>query len=235
MKPFLRGICLTTVVVVSLAGLFRHFVRPLLPDQSITVVTTDPQALLWGKTVEGGPQAADGTQVQIDFPVSQRTENVGGSDGAGLCVFSSIGHAARWQHVYQLEDFQKWMRSHPGGGYPEKVDKMIAQKCQEAGVSRPHYLQYEGRNTDLIKKALVTSRMPSITYAGHDCHYSGRIAHMVNTILWTDRYAVILDNNFIKEDQLVWMTPAEAEQRWAEDGGWVVVLLGNPPPPPPHN
>jgi hypothetical protein len=241
-RKVIRGAVLAVslgAVLVGLGqGVYRYFEarRPWVAPVAEAPHFTPSAMAIWGKTIEGGPVAPDGTTVAVDLPVSQREKNVGGSDGAGLCVFTSIEFAARWQHVYQLEDFQKWMRSHPGGGYPEKVDKMIQEKCREANMPIPHYLQYEGRSPALIKKALGTHRLPCITYDGHDCHYNMTIAHMVCSPLWNDRYAVILDNNFIGPNQLVWETPAEGEQRWqGNDGGWVVVLLGNPPPPPPHN
>src|SRR5688500_11763402 len=95
----------------------------------------------------GGPVAPDGqTEIACDLPAALHTRNVGGSDGAGLCVFTSIGHSARWQNVKVLEDFQAWMRRYPGGGYPQKVDAKIKQICAERGVPPPTYLQVEGRD-----------------------------------------------------------------------------------------
>src|SRR5262245_53923587 len=81
----------------------------------------------WGEGVlvaalaEGGPLAPDGkTEVTCDIPVELRQKNTGGWDGAGLCVFTSIEHSARFQNERRLWDFQKNMRSERGGGYPEK-------------------------------------------------------------------------------------------------------------------
>src|SRR5438128_3592813 len=185
----------------------------------------------WGdadKLTVGGPVSPDGhTEVQCDLPVNQRTKNVGGRDGAGLCVFSSIGHAARWQNERRLVDFQREMTKESGGGYPEKVDRMIAKY----GKGTP-YLQYEGHDPAILRLALKTGRMPSVTYDGHDPHYSGSIAHMVNLIYLDDREACVLDNNFI--DELVWMSAKEFSERWTGDGGWAVILLAPPTPPPPR-
>jgi hypothetical protein len=182
-----------------------------------------------GKLTVGGPTSPSGTEVTCDLPVSQRTKNVGGRDGAGLCVFSSIGHAARWQNEKRLVDFQKEMTKEPGGGYPEKVDRMIAKY----GKGTP-YIQYEGHDATILKLALKTGRMPSVTYDGHDPHYNGSIAHMVNLIYLDDQEACILDNNFVGEKELVWMSAKEFQQRWTGDGGWAVILLAPPPPPPPR-
>jgi hypothetical protein len=184
-----------------------------------------------GKISIGGPTGPDGTtEVACDLPVEQRTRNVGGRDGAGLCVFSSIGQAARWQNETRLVNFQSDMRKELGGGYPAKVDRMIARY----GAGTP-YLQYEGCDTSLLKMALETGRMPSVTYNGHDPHYSGTIAHMVNLIHLDERWAVVLDNNFVGENELVWLTPEEFRSRWCGSGsGWAVILLAPPPPPIPH-
>lgn len=182
-----------------------------------------------------GPVNPDGTQVQVDFPVDQRTKNVGGRDGAGLCVFSSIGHAARWQHETRLEDFQTKMRQERGGGYPEKVDKMIRKYG-----SGTQYLHYEGTDPSILKLALSTGRMPSVTWDGTgDPHYGGQtIAHMVNLVHWSadDKWVVILDNNFVGENELVWMSRKEFLRGWiGQNGsGWAVILLSPPPPPVPH-
>lgn len=180
----------------------------------------------------GGPTSPDGSvEVTCDLPVEQRTKNVGGRDGAGLCVFSSIGHAARWQNERRLINFQQVMRAEPGGGYPAKVDRMI----EKYGKGTP-YLQYEGGDPAILKAALATGRMPSITYNGRDPHYRGTIAHMTNLVHLDDKWAVVLDNNFVGPDELVWLSPDEFLQRWkGNGGGWAVVLLAPPPPPVPHN
>lgn len=187
-----------------------------------------------GKILLGGPVGPDGrTPVACDLPADQRTKNVGGNDGAGLCVFTSIGHAARWQNERRLEDFQKAMRQEPGGGYPDKVDAMIAKY----GPGTP-YLQYEGKDTAVLTAALGSGRMPCVTYDGHDgVHYAGRIAHMVNLVAYDEAkdVACVLDNNFVGENELVWLSCQEFRDRWGGDGGWAVVLLAPPPPPAPHN
>jgi hypothetical protein len=197
--------------------------KPWLPhrDEAVQTVTL------------GGPEHSDGTQVTCDLPVAERTKNTGGKDGAGLCVFTSIGHAARWQNEKRLTRLQQDMRQERGGGYPQKVDAMIAKYGPGA-----QYLQYEGNDPTLLKAALATGRMPCVTYNGHDPHYGKNqaIAHMVNLVHLDDRWAVILDNNFINDADLVWLSPAEFLQRWKGKGnGWAVILLASPPPPVPHN
>lgn len=187
---------------------------------------------LIGKLSTGGPVAPDGkTEVVCDLPVDQRMRNVGGRDGAGLCVFTSIMHSARYQNEQRLWNFQADMRKEPGGGYPAKVDKMIAK--YGAGTV---YGQYEGGDPTVLEAALATGRMPGITYDGRDPHYRGTIAHMVNLVYLDKTQAAILDNNFVGEKELVWMSRDEFLSRWrGNGGGWAVVLFAPPPPPPPKN
>ena len=98
------------------------------------------------------------------------------------------------------------------------------------------YLQYEGKDPAILKAALASGRMPSVTYDGHDPHYRGTIAHMVNLVHLDEKYAVVLDNNFVGENELVWLSPEEFRSRWlGNGGGWAVVLLSPPPPPIPRN
>jgi hypothetical protein len=184
----------------------------------------------------GGPVAPDGkTEVAVDLPTTLRAFNTGGKDGAGLCVFTSIMHSARWQSEVSLTDFQTLMKAEKGGGWPQKVDAMIAKYAPGT-----KYVQITNGDAEFLKLALKTGRLPAVTYDGHDPHYSGKIAHMVNLVYLDDRYACVLDNNFVTDkagidNQLVWMTPAEFMSRWkGNGGGWAVVLLAPPPAPVPH-
>jgi hypothetical protein len=183
----------------------------------------------------GGPQNADGTQLQCDLPGDQHLKNCGGSDGAGLCVFTSISHSARWQNVDVLKDFRDWMRRHPGGGYPKKVDQMIAEICREKGVPKPNYVQAEGSDLEILKAACKSGRMPGVTYSFSPTgRYGGaRISHMVSLPHADDHWFVVLDNNFPQTYE--WMSPAEFRKTYTGGGGgWCVVLLAPSPPPPPH-
>jgi hypothetical protein len=181
---------------------------------------------LWAAPTLGGPLAPDGkTKVTIDLPAAMRAMNTGGTDGSGLCVFTSIMHAARWQKESPLEDFQTLMQKERGGGWPAKVDQMIAKYA-----SGTDYFQYQGIDSLVIKAALAGGRLPSITYNGRDPHYKGWISHMVNCVHYDDRWVAILDNNYIGENDIVWMTPADFQERWRGKGsGWVVILLKEPP------
>lgn len=180
----------------------------------------------------GGP--SDGNvEVTCDLPLTLRKKNVGGRDGQGLCVFTSIMHAARYQNERRLWNFQDQMRQERGGGWPSKTDQMIAK--YGPGTS---YVQYEGRDPAVLEKALATGRMPSVTYCGQDPTYrGGTVAHMVNLVHLDATVAAILDNNRISPDEasIMWMTRAEFLSRWiGNQSGWAVILLAPSPPPSPR-
>jgi hypothetical protein len=183
----------------------------------------------------GGNVSPDGTEIDCDLPGSEHLKNKGGRDGAGLCVFTSIDHAARWQNVPQLVGFRDWMTRHPGGGYPQKVDQMIKMICEERGMPVPDYIQAERVDPELLKRACASGRMPGVTYSRSPTgrYGGGRIAHMVSLPHADDRWFCVLDNNYPGEDKYEWMTPEEARRAGILE--WAVILLAPPPPPMPRN
>lgn len=196
------------------------------------------------------PVANDGTPVQLDLPRALHLKNTGGSDGprgpgsgSGLCVFTSLNHASYWNRVPLLYDFQKYMTQFPGGGWPQKVDAMIARKAAAASTDKPEYVQFEANNLDLLALAVKTGRMPSITYSYSPTkRYGGaKIAHMVSLVgaragkgpdgkgWWT-----VLDNNF--PGTYEWMPESEFLRVYSGGRlGWSVVFLNPSPPPVPVN
>lgn len=189
-----------------------------------------------GRPVEVGRVSPDGmVEVVCDLPASERKQNIT-SKGLGCCVFRSIDYAARWQQVPELYDLPEQMvqAGIPGGGYPQKVDAVLQQFAPDAT-----YLNDTSGDPEILEALLATGRMPCVTYDGRDCHYAGRIAHMV-CLPYFDRatgWACISDNNFPEEGRFVWMSANEFLQRWkgGGGGGWVCALLALPPPPPPYN
>lgn len=184
----------------------------------------------WGdRATVNGPTSPAGSPIATDLPVSEQLKNTGGTDGSGLCVFTSIEHGGRFQNVPKLRGLQQWMHQHkPGGGYPEKVDKILAEYAP--GVD---YVQYSGNDPSILDLAIKTGRMPSVTY-GYGERYGQRIAHMVNLVFIDQKEACVLDNNF--PGTYEWMSREEFLRRWTMGGGgWAVVLLAPPPPPVPNN
>jgi hypothetical protein len=183
--------------------------------------------------IEANGPEHDGKPARVVLPSTEHLKNVGGSDGAGLCVFASGTHAARYQSVALLEQWMQWMRKYPGGGYPSKVDTMLKRIASEKGVPVPPYVQHTGGDPDFLELALRTGRYPCVTYDGRDgVFYRGRIAHMVNLVYLDDETAAIHDNNY--PGKWLWMTRSEFLSRWnGNGGGWAYVLLEVAPPPLP--
>lgn len=180
----------------------------------------------------------DGVSLAADLPGSQQFKNIGSKvDGAGMCVTSSIEMAALWAGLEQMRGFRNWCAQYPGGGYPQKVDQLLAKYFKQKNITPIPYLQYEGRSPQaLLSLISKTGRMACFTY-GYSPRYSGRIAHMVCGPLYGDKYAVVLDNNFPGENKYEWMTPAELVKRinYPSGSGWVFVWLPPSPPPSPRN
>lgn len=176
------------------------------------------------KATIGGPRSPDGkVEVTCDLPVEMRHLNRGGSNGAGLCVFASIDHAALYQNDDKVIGLFQKMFKEPGGGWPAKVKAMMAKYCPGA-----QYVQYEGKDPAILDLALKTGRMPAVIYGGD---------HMVSLVYLDATWACCLDNNYIGENQLRWFKRDEFVNRvWRGGGnGWAVVLLHPRPPAPPHN
>lgn len=190
--------------------------------------------LFKGAFQAGGPEL-NGETVTCDMPTTEHLQNKAGSDGLGLCVFTSLDLAARWCNEPALIGFRDFMTKYPGGGYPSKVDEYIPKMAQSKGLPSPNYIQHEGGDPEFLKLALKTGRYVSVTYAGNDgVFYNIGIDHMVNLVHLTDKIAVILDNN--NPGKYLWMPSSEFISRWkARGGGWAVVLLKPGPPPIPVN
>lgn len=191
-----------------------------------------------GAPVVGGP-THNGKEVMVDLPVSQRLKNVGGmgrggpGTGVGLCVWTSMNHAAFYQNIREMGDLQKRMMHEPGGGHPGKVDQYM-----QRWYPNVRYVNYEGSDTAVLELALKTGRYPAVTYCGQDPHYRGqKVSHMVNLVYLDQEMAAILDNNFVIPDEksIVWMSRSEFLQRWKGYGnGWAVIFLAPPPVPVPR-
>ena len=207
-------------------------IRPIKPHRPHR---GDPDDYL-GATV-GGRTHADGTDVQCDLPGEFQIHNSAGTDGAGLCVFASMHHAGVWQSDPIFEGLFTWMKRHPGGGYPQKVDAMVQQFVKEKGGVLPIYIQVEDNDLEILRLACANGYMPGVTYSFSPTgRYNGqKIAHMVNIVCATASHFVILDNNYPGIDNYEWLSPSEFLKTYSGQGqGWTVILLSPSPPPPPR-
>lgn len=187
------------------------------------------------------PLAKDGTPVHIDLPPALHLRNTGGSDGSGLCVFTSINHSAYYQNSILLQDFQKWMRQFPGGGWPEQVDRKIKELARARKDQTPAFIQIETNDLDILRTACRTGRSPGVTYSFSPTgRYNGqRISHMVSLVAAAagkgpdgKGWWCILDNNYPKSYE--WMSEGQFLRTYSRGRqGWAVILLDPGPPPVP--
>lgn len=169
-------------------------------------------------------------EAMCDLPPAQHVRNIAApKDGLGNCVWASMDMAARWSNYHPLIGIINKVEY--GGGYPEKVEKIIKQFG--AGVE---VVQYEGNDLAFIELALKTGRIACTTF-GYSSRYGGAasIQHMVITVYLDNAYACVIDDNF--PGTWEWMTRAEYEWRFRHPNrqGWAYVLVCPPPPPIPVN
>ena len=184
-------------------------------------------------TTTSTPISPSGVRAAIDLPPQMHQQNSAGTDGLGLCVFTSSEVAGwGWQYNEALHGFEVWMERQEGGGFPSKFDSMLEAYCKERGIPVPPYIQHVGGDEEFLALALKTRRAPCVTYAGMDGFYRGDIAHMVVLGNLSDSDSCILDNN--RPGKWVWMDKSDFSYRWHLNTwgkGWAIVFLTEPPPP----
>lgn len=182
-----------------------------------------------------GPAAPDGTEPRIDYPDDQWLKNVGSRlDGAGMCVFTSFEHSCRWAGLDEFRGFRDWCATHyRGGGYPEKLQRLLDAYCKAKNLTPPPVIQYEGGATDILDAALRHGYLPCTTLYHSPRYGRGTIYHMVNCAHLDAQRGAVLDNN---ERPLEWADRATTLRRMKLQGKlWAVVVLAYGPPPFPYN
>lgn len=217
------------IILVALAALF-------FACGALTAFDTKPDPLL-----------PDGKVIQDPLPASEHMRNVGGSDGAGLCVYTSVTLSAKWHNLSEMYGLRKFAEGRPGGSYPEKLASDIKTYAARNNVKAPDYVQHTGGDDGFLDLVLQTRRYPGITYAGRDDFYDSTIAHMVNMVHLDANYGTIQDNN--RPGKWTTDTRQKMLNRWKglDDngkplivrpygpvgGGWAFVWLAPPAPPIP--
>lgn len=214
--------------------------RPLRPwrDEEPSLQLGPASAV--AQSLGAEPLGPGGLEPQIDYPDPQWMKNIGSKrDGAGMCVFTSFEHAARWAGLEEFRGFRDWCAErYPGGGYPEKLAKLIQAYCSAKEIPSERFsldrdvIQYEGPSPELLETALRQGLLPCCTLYYSPRYGRGRIYHMVNCAHFDGQNAAILDNNF---QPLEWASREETLRRVKLDGKlWIVVLLKPGPPPLPR-
>ena len=188
--------------------------------------------------VGGSTDPANGTQVQVDFPVSLEMRNIGSRrDGAGMCTQTAIEMSGGWQNVPGIVGFRNWCALQPGGGYPEKIERQLTEYYRQRNMPVPPHVQYEGSDANVLRRLLASGRIACVTYGGQDgVYYRGRIAHMVDLVHFESGRTAILDSNYAGSGRRLWMDQDDFVRRWQMGGGgWVFAWASPGPPPIPHN
>ena len=186
-------------------------------------------------------KAPDGSAAQIDYPADQWIRNIGSKiDGAGMCVFSSFEMMCRWAGLEEFRGFRDWCaQNYPGGGYPEKLAKLVKAYCAKKGIQEPVLYQYEGNDPKVIEQVMRTGRFACITLYNSK-RYGGRISHMVNCGHADGRIGCIVDNNQMGRDSIPpyeWFPSTQALMQACGAGGrvWVAWIERPGAPPMPRN
>ena len=221
----------------SIASGLGIFAAILLTAGGASPLSADPfeaSSSAVAAVVTTSPVAPDGTPVQCDLPVKLMMKNRGGTDGAGLCVATSIQGAARWQNVEMAFDLQAFAAKQRGGAYPAKVDQYFKDVAKLKGDDVPRYLNLETKDIEIMRVALSTGRMVSCTYSfSPSKRYGGAIiAHMVSLVHLDHKWACVADNNFVGTYE--WMGIDDFKKTFAYRGnGWCVIFLVPGPAPVP--
>lgn len=210
-------------------------VQPDCPDGKCPWVAPKKRQEIQAKV--GGDVSPDGTErMQINYDPSRHRRNTVGTDGKGLCVFNSISHSGDWQGDKLFYAMFDYMKKNPGGGYPSKVDEYLKRCSRELGLPVPEYIQVQDGDPSILQVATRNRLMPAVTYGVSPTgRYNGQtIAHMVNVTHATNKWYVVMDNNY--PGTFEWMSPQEFRKSYNTGStGWSVILLTASPPPPPKS
>ena len=162
-----------------------------------------------------------GVTASAPIPPDLHVQNEGGSNGAGLCVISSVLCNGQYQGVPGLVGEGKgsklWItaKRRPGGYYPDKLAKLV-----EETVPGETYASYNDTDPALLDK-LSRAGYPIGATMNTGAMYGYRpIHHMISLIHFRQGgTACVVDNN--DPGKYHWMPAAEFQRRWIDGGtGW---------------
>lgn len=172
--------------------------------------------------VDTGEPALEGRSANAPIPSEFHIKNEGGSDGAGLCVISSVLANGSYQGVPGLEGgageagkqstLWRTAKSRPGGYYPEKLAELVDEVMPGEGYAS--FLDTDPAVLDRLSKMGYAIGLTMNTGELYDWQ---KISHMVSNVHfdWANDLACHVDNN--RPGVYVWTTAKETLRR-AIDG-----------------
>jgi hypothetical protein len=168
----------------------------------------------------------------VPVPPKYHVQNEGGSDGAGLCVPSSLIQNGQYQGVRMTrggKDSPLWryVKARPGGYSPDKLKRALEDVDPRQG-----YASYVGTNDRVLEKFTVDRNTPvGATMNTGGLYNYAPIHHMISLLHYSrkDGTACIMDNNDqVNRDKngklravYRWMPAEEFARRWIDGGtGW---------------
>ena len=209
-----------------------------------------PRSAKAGSPAVGGDKSSwvngrewDGEEITCDFPLTEYCTNIGSHvDGAGMCVSTSIEMCARYLGLEDFRGFRDWCAKEPGGAYPGKIEDQIRRYCEYKHCVCPPFINWTGADPEPVVRDLDRRRLPFAHTYGWSPRYGHQISHMVFSVKFNGKYAVVVDNNEIggvsrAEGRIFeWMDLAEHIRRmkYGSDSGWVFAWIVPPLPPAPQ-
>jgi hypothetical protein len=154
----------------------------------------------------------------LSLDPARQIKNEGGSNGAGLCVISSVLANGQYQGVPGLEGGKQsvlWRtaKSRWGGYSPDKLKSLVNEV-----MPNEKWASYYGPDTGVLD-TLSRQGYPIGATMNTGERYGGMpISHMVSLVHYRKGgTAAVVDNNFPGE--YTWMPASEYDRRWKGWGG----------------
>lgn len=218
---FFRG-----AVVASLAWiwviLYRHG-KPIVPALLACLLFFPAPANARSDEFPTSAPAYQGVNANAPIPPKFHVRNEGGSDGAGLCVISSLLANGQYQGVPGLmpakqSKFWQTAKGRPGGYGPDKLIRLL----RETLPGEP-YTSYTGYDTSVLNDWSAKGYPIGATMNTGALYNYQPIHHMVSLIHYkAGGWACYVDNN--DPGVYHWVRSATYDKRWIDGIGWAMRL-----------
>lgn len=161
-----------------------------------------------------------GESANAPIPPAMHIRNEGGSDGAGLCVISSVTINGHYQGVPGLDAGKgsllwRTAKARPGGYSPDKLASLVDEVMPDE-----RYASYVGTNPAILDRLSGEGYPVGATMSTGALYGYRPIHHMISLAHYrTGGYACVVDNN--DPGKYHWMPADEFARRWIDGGvGW---------------